>query len=79
MYISPIFEANESTERIFIKLHGFRDSPISLHNLSSSANVSKVRVSEENFLSVCLEKENLTSFANYSFFNDFNKNYIIEK
>lgn len=76
---SPIFEANKSTERIFLKLHGFRDSPVALHNLTSSANLTKIRVSEENFISLCVERRLDSSTITYSYFNDFNKSYVIKK
>lgn len=77
-YIGKIFANNESTKRVFVKLHGFHDSPVSLHNLSSSANITKIRVNEENFLSVCCQKGNESYSVISSLFRDFSKFYIIK-
>lgn len=72
-----IFEASEETKRIFIKLHGFYDSPVALKKLTESFNFSRIRVNEENFISMCCERDQNKSMVRYGIFNDFNRSFLI--
>ena len=67
-------------KRIFTKIHGFRDSPTCLLEVS---NNSKIRINEENFVSVYFDTSATTTndsanLRETCFFRDFNKTYFIE-
>ncbi len=59
---SSLFESNQAkVKRVFLKLHGFRDSPVSLLKLEKNVpflNFNKPRIFEENFIAIAIEKPN---------------------
>ena len=76
---------NDSNKRIFVKLHGFYDSPASLINLGPS-QLAKIRINEENFFSICFEKKatntmittnDETKLIRTCLFKDYDKCYLI--
>ncbi|CAF0714697.1 unnamed protein product [Brachionus calyciflorus] len=64
-------------DRVVIKVHGFRDSLVSVVNLDHSLN-QKMRPSEENF--VCLSLNFSLDECKYSaYYKDFNKLFVVRK
>ena len=74
-----IFEAEETTKQIFVKLHGFEDSPVPLCNTSQSMNLKKIRVNEENYISMCCVKsETKQPIVENAYFSEFNEHFSIK-
>ncbi len=74
-----MFEANEQTKQILVKLHGFEDSPVSLCNMTESINLKKIRVNEENYYSVCCAKSTTNqAIKKNAYFRDFNEYFSIK-
>jgi hypothetical protein len=61
---------------LFLKIHGFRDSPASLLKLDNKIpclNLNKPRIFEENFVAIAIEKPNKLDCI----FWDYNNMYYI--
>ena len=56
-----MLEAKIDVNRVFIRLHGFRDSPARLLKFDQKTppiNFHQPRKNQENFLSISIQKEN---------------------
>lgn len=68
-------QTNKASERVFVKLHGFRDSPVSLIKLDTMLE-RKMRINEENYLSICYKfNQNCSSYD--AIYKDFKKIFIV--
>ena len=69
-----IFEQNPEVEKVFLRIHGFQDSPVTLFQLPCSVqNKSKIRLNEENSFSTACEN----GLVNHMTFKDFDSFYLI--
>lgn len=58
-------------DRVFLRVHGFRDCPVSVIDLDHSLE-QKMRTNEENFLSICYQFRS-DSYGSSIFYKDFDK------
>jgi hypothetical protein len=68
-------DSENENQRIYLKVHGFIDSPNSLVKVNANQQ-TKMRINEENFL--CIAYEAFKSRLDF-FFKDFGNYYLIKE
>lgn len=61
-------------DRVYVKVNGFHDCPVSVANLNHSLK-QKMRKNEENFVAICYDFKS-DGFRSFSFYKDFNKLFL---